>query len=75
MEKFHKLILVLIILISTVSALSQFGFVIEANADQCIYEYFADNILTIYDVEADAPGIHVTLTDPNESLMFEEVSF
>jgi len=48
----------------------------EANSDQCIYEYFSDNTLIIYDVKAGATSvdkIHYKLSDPNEQDLFAEV--
>ena len=49
---FTRITLFLIILISAVLSITEFEFTINANSDQCIYEYFSDNTLIIYDIKA-----------------------
>jgi len=69
-------IVVFLISLISVSTLSDFEFSVDGNSEQCIYEYFSDGTLIIYDVKAGAssPGnIHYNLVDPNEEVLFKEV--
>jgi hypothetical protein len=66
-------VFVLLTTLLHVFSVYNFNIHLEESEELCLDEYFSDKTLVIYEVLAHNPNIHVSLYDPADAIVSQEV--